>query len=152
MIEEHALTTSPYLLLQQENTTGSGGLYWLLDAVTSKFRHVYTLLILKPLARLYISGPSLHGFGFWQNKSPETICAQLSSSDELFWRRNPEECSRIIATHFNGWVILFENLVYLLILYKVLVGGIGVLMKGLRAGCCWVWRRCFGEELSTTNG
>lgn len=135
MLEEYR---SPYLLLYDNETLLNG---WF-DVFKSKFRYVYTLLILKPLARLYISGPSLHGIGFWQDKSPESICAHLSSSDEQFWRKNPEECSRIIASHFYSWVILLEYVGYCLILYKLVTTGSGFVLATLNKCFSWGWNKC----------
>jgi|SRR5579872_4015967 len=87
--------------------------------ITDGFRFLYGNFVLKGLARLYIYGPSISGVGFWRGQSPERICSQLTESSEDFWRKNPEECYRIISGNFYSWVVLFEMIVYFWVLIKV---------------------------------
>tara|TARA_A100001015_G_C14606402_1_gene562456 strand:- start:102 stop:572 length:471 start_codon:yes stop_codon:yes gene_type:complete len=71
-----------------------------------------------PLETLYLQGPWLYGYGFWQGTSAETICAHSSGADALFWVDNPEECSNIIHKKVMGfaiavYVVIFCSCVYM---------------------------------------
>jgi hypothetical protein len=82
-------------------------------------RKIYEVVVLRSLASLYMYGPRIGDVGFWQGKKPETICSHLTMSPDDFWIRNMEECQRIISQHFSSWVILFEIIVYFVLLWKV---------------------------------
>lgn len=121
------LLYDPYQLVQNEaskalapvtNTSlwQSLPLRWIPQVV----ERVYNGSILHFLARLYIYGPQIGGIGFWQGRTPEQICAQLSPSNEAFWGRNPDECHQIISRHFYSWVVLLEVSVYFFWMYKTL--------------------------------
>ncbi len=108
------MTYNPYELLKHATTwPGSGWFTRLTECVQA----VYQTVVLRGLARLYVYGPPLSGFGGWQGRSPESICSQLSPSNEQFWLRNMDECDRLIAQHFHSWVVLFEVLLYFWLTY-----------------------------------
>ena len=67
--------------------------------------HLISQALYVPLETLYLRGPWLHGYGFWQGTSPETICAHSSGADALFWVDNPEECSIMIHKKVMGFAI-----------------------------------------------
>lgn len=99
--------------------------------LASGIRNIYSTVVLRGLARLYIFGPSVAGVGFWQGRDPANICSRMTESSEHFWHLNMEECHRIIATHFHSYVVLLEVLVYFILLVKVLAWG-----KSKMAECC----------------
>lgn len=80
-------------------------------------RKVYEWIVLTPLARLYINGPSWGSFGFWNGQSLSDICAQKTSLDATFWQANPMECAQIISKNFYAMVISVETLMYFALLW-----------------------------------
>ena len=94
---------------------------WLTQRVSSISYNIYSTVILKGLARLYVYGPAIGNLGGWQGKQPQTICSQLTLSNEEFWLKNIEECHRIISQHFYSWVVLFEMLIYFLFIGKLVI-------------------------------
>lgn len=87
-----------------------------INQVCQEFYHRF---ILSAFARVYVHGPNIAGFGFWQGRSPEQVCASLTVSNEDFWRRNMDECHLIVSRHFASWVVLVEFMVYAVLLWKL---------------------------------
>jgi len=116
---------NPYELVLRgatENTTGWWGSvanFAPVQYLSGAMRNLYNTAILSSLARLYVYGPRIGGVGFWQGRPPESICAQLTVSNEDFWLRNMDECQRIISHQFGSWVVLLEFLLYFVILWKL---------------------------------
>lgn len=114
---------NPYSLVEPvaSATSFRGGtlIDWISQRVSGFLYNIYTTIILKGLARLYVYGPAIGNLGGWQGKSPQTICSHLTLSDEEFWLKNMDECHRIISQHFYSWVVLFEMLVYFFLIAKV---------------------------------
>lgn len=65
------------------------------------------LLVVRPLAQLYLDGPT--ALGFWGGRPMQDICAHLTHTDASFWLasdRNVQECQAHVERHFNSWVLL----------------------------------------------
>ena len=119
MNSTYAYTYNPFFLLHNSIVTfvsQNSFINFLLRCVN----YLYSTLILQSLARLYLFGPSISGFGFWQGKEASTICSQLSLSNEQFWLANLNECFVMIGKHFYSWVVIFETCLYFILLFKLL--------------------------------
>lgn len=116
LIHEDVNTYNPYPLAQ-----GSSFSLWENIPGISWIRSMYHTLILQGLAKLYIYGPSMGAIGGWQGQTPQGICSHLTPSSEEFWLRNPEECSHLITRQFYSWIVLFEVVLYFLIIFKVIL-------------------------------
>lgn len=79
----------------------------------------YEVLVVRILARLYLLGPNVAGYGFWEGRPPEDICSSMSGNSPDFWRRNMEECQDMIGRRFHSWMVFVEVIIYILILYKI---------------------------------
>jgi hypothetical protein len=126
-------TYDPYDLTVRQNYDFSSALTWFgrpWQWLVGMLQHMYHRFILSALARVYVHGPSIAGFGFWQGRTPEQVCAHLTVSNEDFWRKNMDECHLIVSRHFASWVVLLEFVVYAVLLWKVL--------QGLMNGCHWL--------------
>jgi hypothetical protein len=126
-------TYDPYQLTTRhdfyEHTKQS--IWWRpLQWASETWQEFYHRFILSAFARVYVHGPNIAGFGFWQGQTPEQVCAHLTVSNEDFWRRNMDECHLIISRHFASWMVLLEFVVYAVLLWKVL--------QGLMTGCRWL--------------
>ena len=75
-------------------------------------RQLYTYVILSPLARLYLYGPSWGTFGFWSGIDATVICSQKTNLPPIFWEKHPHECVEIISKQFYGTVVMFETIFY----------------------------------------
>ena len=73
---------------------------------------VYEKLFLMPLARLYLYGPSLGGWGFWNGIKLHVICAQKTNLLPDFWEHHPFECAQLVSKQFYSSIILIETFVY----------------------------------------
>lgn len=83
---------------------------WLLQAI-----------ILRPLELLYLHGPDLGGYGFWNGKTLPEICSSLSGVGASFWQRHSFECQAIVQRRFFGNLVFLALTVYFwLIVRKVL--------------------------------
>lgn len=80
-----------------------------------------SILIVRPLAWLYLEGPI--ALGFWGGLSPQDICAKLTSTNAQFWNQSPEtqlECTHTIERHFWSWLIFGSTVLYFLIFMCIL--------------------------------
>ena len=86
----------------------------------SIFNKIYEYIVLSPLARLYLYGPSWGTFGFWNGMDTTIICSQKTQLSSSFWEEHPHECLQLISKHFYGTVVLFETIVYFTVVYLTL--------------------------------
>jgi hypothetical protein len=73
-----------------------------------------------PFKEIYFLGPRLNGYGFWEGRRNESICAALTSTSESLWIHNQIECSEIVNNNYNSFktVVVCMGLIYV---YFVLV-------------------------------
>ncbi len=72
-----------------------------------------------PLKILYFNGPSALGFGFWEGKSGEDICSQLTNVDSAFWvigEDHQSACRDILDRRFNGFALAIGVVIYFVML------------------------------------
>jgi hypothetical protein len=82
--------------------------------------NIYEYIIIRPLKNLYIHGPMIMNFGFWQGRKNEEICRDLTQQSELFWKEHHLECKYIIDNHFHSYLTFFETIFYFYCLFKML--------------------------------
>jgi hypothetical protein len=82
----------------------------------------YRVLLFNPLKVIYLHGPSLSGFGFWNGQELPDICAQLSKGvgTMRFWQENLDQCEsqidkQVVALCILVWFIFFIVAFYLVI-------------------------------------
>ena len=93
------------------NLTHYMATYW------TPLRHIYQTVILQPLARLYVWGPSWGQWGFWNGRPKHDICAQITQVPSDFWLQHPEECIAVIGNTFYSLIVLWETIGYLILLW-----------------------------------
>lgn len=79
----------------------------------------YRRLLFGPLIRLYLDGPTLHGWGFWGGRPAVEVCAALSDVSAQFWERHPEVCAALVDRNVETLVVAAETVLYYLVLAKV---------------------------------
>lgn len=87
------------------------------------------VVIIQPLASLYLQGPV--GMGFWGGASPADICAGLAPpTSAAHWNQpgNHGECIRLIENNFWSWLVFARTIVYFLLLAMTMF---------------WMYRPCF---------
>ena len=68
-----------------------------------------------PLQEYYRNAPAI--MGGWEGQSLPAICARITfHGDELFWRRNLEECERIFTFKEEAFMRLAKPAVYVVLL------------------------------------
>jgi len=102
--------------------------------VPGTLHRLYETWVLAPLARLYLYGPALGGWGFWNGLDVAVICSHKTHLLPEFWQAHPTECLQLIGQGFYGVLVLGETLVYFLglawVLRRVAAGGWTLLSKG----------------------
>ena len=75
----------------------------------------YDKLLIDPLRVVFLNGPRVYGLGFWQGRRESDICRELSHGvpDQIFWERNPQQCSDNIEDAFRSFSNTLQALVYL---------------------------------------
>ena len=117
-------------------TGGGGGGWW--GNLCNAYSWIYSTVVLRGLARLYLHGPTVAGVGGWHGHTPASICSQMTDSSEDFWKRSPEnmaECHRLIAQQFYSWIVLAETVVYFIVVFRAAQWGISTLLKGSSSLC-----------------
>ena len=82
-------------------------------------RRLLFWLIYVPAAILYFSGPQVWGIGFWQGRSIEQICQEITQSGAVvnpsFWSANPLNhavCEALVLARFHAFLVLILVLAY----------------------------------------
>lgn len=77
-------------------------------------------LFVELIRTLYLKGPSLHGYGFWQGKKMSDICGILTGVDASHWAivNNTEICNRRIESDIESIVLGIEVIIALFLLFK----------------------------------
>jgi len=104
-----------------QHVTAIGSQSSIVEYLTYHLNKIYYYIIVFPLAKLYLWGPSFGGWGFWGGMDMAEICAQKTTLSSEFWKRNPEECAEIVSKQFYSMTILIETIVYFYLLIQVLV-------------------------------
>ena len=65
--------------------------------------------LLVPLRILYFNGPAWSGWGFWEGRPPDDICAELTHVDARHWRDDhpagPDACADLLDRKFSAFAI-----------------------------------------------
>ena len=78
------------------------------------------IIVVRPLAQLYLFGPTY--LGFWGGRQPDEICSQLTGINADHWNRddrNLEDCLVHIEKHFNSWLVLGYTALYFAVLLSL---------------------------------
>lgn len=84
------------------------------------FQTIYTKIILNPLAKLYMWGPNISGWGFWNGMEYYDICASKTKLNSEFWKYHKEECLELISKNFYSFVVVIQTIVYFGLLYAII--------------------------------
>lgn len=76
----------------------------------------YQTLVVKPLFHLYLKGPSMGHFGFWQDSNPEDICSTLTNAPSQFWIDHTDECDALIWKKFQSILVLVDLVLYIFLI------------------------------------
>lgn len=82
-------------------------------------RSLLFLVLEAPLLTLYLQGPQLGGYGFWEGLQYNEICARLTGVDAAHWSSSSGmvECLHLIDRKFNAFLILNYFILYIFILF-----------------------------------
>jgi len=114
----------------QPVTTAARGIWASVVAATkgaSRFVVTYTLwyTIGKPLVGLYMHGPTLMGYGFWEGRSLPEICSTLTGVDAIYWATEAQsaQCTELVARKAVSYVVRsFTMVIVTVSLYVIAVG------------------------------
>jgi hypothetical protein len=90
-------------------------------SVYSFFRYAIFSLFELPLLQLYLYGPSVAGYGFWEGHEQDVVCATLTNVHSRHWAEHGDECAGLIYRRFEGYLILFYVTIYILTILSIYV-------------------------------
>ena len=93
-------------------------------------RFIFFNFMETPLLQVYLFGPSLGGYGFWQGAELQDICTQLTSVPGRHWDENIDECAALVYNRFEGYLVVFYVVIYI---YTIAVVAHGLFSKCLSA-------------------
>ena len=73
-----------------------------------------------PLLALYLNGPQLNGFGFWEGLSLAEICARLTGVESRMWDSNMDMCQDLVQRKFGAFLISCYFAMYVVVMLTVL--------------------------------
>lgn len=85
-------------------------------------------ILISPIYQIYIHGPSLQGFGFWEGKHNYDICAELTNVSSEFWYNHSNECLLLIEKKFNSFCITILCITYSYVCVITMRHGIQLLL------------------------
>lgn len=74
------------------------------------------LIVQYPVELLYLNGPSFNGYGFYEGKSAEIICFELTQVPSTHWNENPVECQDLIQRKTYAFLIFIYFALYVIFL------------------------------------
>lgn len=77
-------------------------------------RTILRLAVVEPLRYLYVHGPALGGWGFWEGRPQADACAELTAVPASFWASNVEPCSELLDRKFHAGLTLLAVAAYAL--------------------------------------
>jgi hypothetical protein len=99
------------------------------DYLGQYVEHWYHRWFILPVAKLYLWGPGLGGWGFWGGMDMSEICAHKTTLNSAFWRQHPDECAEIVSRHVYSVAILIETIVYFYLMGRLLKLGMSHLTR-----------------------
>jgi hypothetical protein len=89
---------------------------FLADKVVGVAWKVYEVVVRQPFRRLWMQGPWMGGYGFWNGRDPLYICSHLSSLSMENFLDRPQQCYDLIEKNFEGFMVACEFVFYVLLL------------------------------------
>jgi hypothetical protein len=71
-------------------------LLWMQTTALHLFQWMYQILIFNPLRLIYMRGPAVKGYGFWNGQDAADVCAQLTKVPSSHWISHPVQCEQYI--------------------------------------------------------
>jgi hypothetical protein len=68
--------------------------------------------------QIYIHGPSIHGWGFWQGKDVNEICGTITGTSSQHWAKNLDVCNKLIDTEVQSLVIGAQIVISIFLTFK----------------------------------
>ncbi len=93
--------------------------------------YIYTISFVLPLTLLYLQGPLLAGFGFYQGKSLIDICSVITKVEAAFWAQHTEKCNDLIYLQVNSFILTC---------HMSIIGVLLLIFLGLYI-FDWIWNR-----------
>jgi hypothetical protein len=76
-------------------------------------------LVDAPFEYLYLHGPRVGPYGFWQNMPPADVCAEMTGVGAAHWREHPLVCIKVIRDRAQSWTLLFYCAIYSTLMWAV---------------------------------
>ena len=83
-------------------------------------RSLCSALLEAPLLHIFLHGPAIGGYGFWEGKPLSGICQEMTQISAAHWEHNPAVCEALVERKFDALLVLVYFGVYLLVL-RILV-------------------------------
>lgn len=71
-----------------------------------------------PIRQLYLRGPALFGYGFWEGLDESDVCSRLTGVLSAHWKQHTLECEAVIERKLESIHVLCLFATYAWILYR----------------------------------
>nr|QYA18853.1 hypothetical protein KOM_12_585 [Clandestinovirus] len=89
-----------------------------LKTVIIEYTDMLKMVITSPLRFVYLHGPSINGFGFWNGVPSSQICAQLTKVESDHWKQHSVPCDTLIERQIDAFIVTM-----------LLILGVGLFVK-----------------------
>lgn len=76
-------------------------------------------LIDGPFEYLYIHGPRVGSYGFWQNMPAADVCAEMTGVGAAHWREHIAVCTETIRDRARSWTLLLYCALYCTLFWAI---------------------------------
>ena len=78
------------------------------------------MIIDTPLFYLYMYGPRLNSYGFWEGQDVTAICHTITGVPEMHWEHNQFICEDLVIRKFGALLALVYFALYILLIRFIL--------------------------------
>lgn len=71
------------------------------------------ILVEYPVHALYFNGPSFHNYGFYESKSLDLICYELTNVPAIHWQQNLCQCQSLLERKFHAFIVFIYFIIYI---------------------------------------
>ena len=105
--------------------------------IAEAFASVWALVVVNPLFKLFLRGPSF--VGGWGGRPNSEICSAIGAGTAAFWEQAPEQCASVIQAHFDERVVFVETALHFASVAVLLFFCASFLAEIPRAAARGVW-------------
>lgn len=87
------------------------------NAVLYVVQFIVYVFVKAPVQALYLRGPFMGGYGFWEGQPSHEICARVTGVPSEHWVVSPDDCAAVIGRKLDAIYVLLYFWLYIIFLF-----------------------------------